>query len=64
MALSDAAGLLSLALPRVLAGQMRPEIATAAATVSRALVAVRQAADIENRLGVVEAAVGIEEQRR
>jgi hypothetical protein len=47
------------ALLDVLAGKIEPGVATAAATVARSIVAVRQAGEMEDRLAALEAASGL-----
>ena len=51
--------LLGLALRGVLAGKVEPGVANAAAKLGRALVAVREATELEERLTTLEAAAGI-----
>jgi len=57
-------GLLSKALRDVLMGQLEPGIANAAAGLSRALVTIRESAELEERLSALEAAAGLLERRR
>jgi hypothetical protein len=60
LALRDVDAMLCQALAGVLAGEIEPGTATAAATVARAIAAVRTASDFEERLAALEAAAGIE----
>lgn len=46
------------ALERVLAGDLEPNVGTAAAGIARAIVATRQAGDLETRLRVLEERAG------
>lgn len=50
-------GLLSVALKGVLGGKVEPGIGNAAANIARAIVAVREATELEERLNVLELAV-------
>jgi hypothetical protein len=53
-------GVLSKAIRDVLAGQLEPGPANAAAALSRALVTLREATELEERLSVLERAAGID----
>jgi len=54
LAPSEVSGLLSVALKGVLGGRIEPGIANAAANVARALVAVREAGEVERLAGEVD----------
>ena len=54
---SEVQGLLSVALEGVLSGKLSPGIANAAANVGRSLIATWEAAEVEQRLAELEAAV-------
>jgi hypothetical protein len=56
-------GLLSKALRDVLAGNLEPGIANAAAGLSRALVTIREATTLEERISALEQAAGIHTRR-
>jgi len=56
-------GLLSVALRDVIDGKLEPGIASAAANLGRAIVAVRGATELEARLAALEAAAGIGDGR-
>lgn len=62
--LSEVDGALCAALARVLTGRMEPGVGTAAATIARAIVTIRQAGEVEERLAQLEAAAGITEGGR
>ena len=51
-------GMLGLALRDVLAGRLEPGVANAAASLGRALVQVREATEVEERLQALERAAG------
>jgi len=55
---------LGVAFKRVIAGAMEPGVATAAGSVARAMVAVKQAGELEERLAELEARAGVTDQRR
>jgi hypothetical protein len=50
---------LGITFKRVIAGQMLPNVGNAAATIARAMVAVRQASELEERLAALEARAGL-----
>jgi hypothetical protein len=52
---ADIQGLLGATLRGVLAGQLEPGIGNAAANIARALIAVREATELEDRLTTLEA---------
>jgi len=52
---SDIQGILGDALKAVIAGQIEPGVGTAAATIARVLIAVREASEVEQRLTALEA---------
>lgn len=56
-------GLLGVALRDVLAGRVEPGIANAAANLARALVTVREASEVEERLSALEGRAGLSEGR-
>jgi len=56
-------GLLGKTLRDVIAGRVEPGVANAAANLGRAIVAVREATEVEERLSALEAAAGIGERR-
>ena len=58
LAPNELAGLLSLTLTKVIAGQTEPGVGNAAANIARAIVAIREAVEIEERLAALEAAAG------
>jgi len=55
----EVSGLLSRAMRKVEAGTMEPGVATAMATLARALVATVEAGDVEERLAELEERLGI-----
>ena len=55
-------GLLGRTLREVIAGRVAPGVANAAATLGRAIVAVREATELEERLRALEAAAGTGER--
>lgn len=57
--MSDLKGALFRALRRVEKGQLEPDVAHSMATLSRAIVAVNQAHELEERLTALEARAGI-----
>jgi hypothetical protein len=61
--LREVDALLCAALTSVLAGRIAPGVASSAASLGRAIVAVRQANDLEERLVTLEKAAGISEER-
>jgi len=56
---ADLQSILGGVLRDVVEGRLEPGVATAAATVSRALVAIRQAVELEARLAELEIRAGI-----
>lgn len=50
------------ALQDVLAGEIEPNVATAAATLARAIVATRQAGELEQRIAALEERAGLTER--
>ena len=60
----ELAGGLSLLFRRLVAGQTEPRVATAAATIAKALLEVRAATEIEERLQALEEASGVGAGRR
>jgi hypothetical protein len=50
---------LGVAFKAVLAGKMLPGVGNAAATIAKAMVAVKQASELEDRLAAIEAKVGL-----
>src|SRR3954468_20727186 len=56
----DLEGVLSKAIRDVLAGTLEPGPANAAAGLSKALVAIREASDLEKRLSALEQAAGVD----
>ena len=50
----ELAGWLSLLFTQVMTGQIEPRVATAAATVAKTLMDVRQASELEERLAALE----------
>ncbi len=59
LTLAEVQGLLSVALKGVLAGRIEPGIANASANVARAIAAVAQAGEIEDRIAALEQAAEI-----
>ena len=58
MSPAEIGGLLSMTLTKVIAGQTEPGVGNAAANLGKAIVAVQQAAEIEQRLEALEQALG------
>ena len=54
MSADELAGWLSLLFTQVMAGRIEPRVATAAATVAKTLMDVRQASELEERLAALE----------
>jgi hypothetical protein len=54
---------LGLVFRGVIGGKLEPGVATAAANVARAMIAVRESSELEDRLDALEAAAGIGERR-
>jgi len=61
--LRDVDAQLCIALDDVLAGRIEANVATAAASLARAIATVRQAGDLEARLEALEAAAGLAKER-
>lgn len=59
LTLREVDALLCLALKGVLAGEIEPGIATAAATVAKAISTIRTACDLDERLAVLEQRAGL-----
>jgi hypothetical protein len=55
---------LGVVFKRVVAGAMQPGVATAAASVAKAMVAVRQASELEVRLAELEQRAGVTDRWR
>ena len=53
---------LGVAFKRVIAGAMEPGVATAAGSVARAMVAVKQAGELEERMRAIERQLGLRER--
>ncbi len=64
LTLPEVQGLLSVALKGVLSGRIEPGIANASANVARAIAAVAQAGEMEERLRDLEEAAGLSDRRR
>ena len=64
LTLPEVQGLLSVALKGLLAGRIEPGIANASANVARAIAAVAQVGELEERLRELEAAAGVRDRRR
>ncbi len=64
MAPEELAGWLSLLFTQVVDGRTEPRIGTAAATIARVMIDVRQATELEARLSELEARAGIVNDRR
>ncbi len=64
LAPAEVQAILGRVLKDVVGGKIEPGVATAAAGVARALIAVREATEVEERLAALEAAAGIEERKR
>ncbi len=58
------AGLLAFLFRGFVAGRISPKVGTAAATIARAMLEVRQQVDVEQRLSALEAQAGIAERNR
>jgi hypothetical protein len=58
--MSSLRGTLFLALKRVSDGELEPNVANSMATIARAIVAVSQATDLEERLAALEEQAGIQ----
>lgn len=59
LTMSEIGGLLSRTLTKLETGDIQPNVATAMAGVAKALVAIRDAGEIEERLTELEARLGI-----
>jgi len=57
---AELGGVLSDVLIRTIAGELEPGVANAAANISRALIAVREATEIEARLDALEEALEVQ----
>jgi hypothetical protein len=55
---------LSLLFKQVVAGKIEPRVGTAAATIARVLIDVREATELETRLTELEARAGLANDRR
>jgi len=55
-------GLLSVALRDVLAGKLEPGVGSAAAGIARAIMAVKETSEVEDRIAALEVAAGIGER--
>ncbi len=64
MSVAELGGLLGLVLKGVIAGRVEPGGGNAAANIARALVSVREASEIEDRLRELEAAAALTDRRR
>ncbi len=64
MSAAELGGLLGLVLKGVIAGRVEPGVGNAAANIARALVSVREASEIEDRLRELEAAAALTDRRR
>jgi hypothetical protein len=60
LTMPEVSGLLSRALRKVEAGTMEPGVATAMATLARALVATQEAGVVEERLAALEERLGVQ----
>jgi len=59
MSTEEVAAWLTLQFRRLVAGELEPGVATASATVAKAVVELGRAALVEERLGEVERALGL-----
>ncbi len=59
MTISDMDALLCLALKRVAAGTMEPNVGSTMATIAKTVVGIRATSDFEKRLEALEAAAGV-----
>ncbi len=64
MGLRDVQAMLCLTLKAVIAGRLEPVVGNAAASIARAIAAVAQAGDMEDRVAELERAAGIGRQGR
>lgn len=60
LTLTEIDALLCLTLKAVVSGRIEPGIATSAAGVAKAIMAIRTASDLESRLGALEQRAGIQ----
>lgn len=58
MGADELAGWISLLFKGVVGGRIEPKVGTAAATIARALLEVREAGELERRIAELEAAAG------
>jgi hypothetical protein len=63
MSAEDLAGWLSHLFKEVMSGRIEPRVGTAAATIAKALMDVRQAGEVEERLAALEAQAGVTDHR-
>jgi hypothetical protein len=63
MTSDELAGWLSLLFKNVVAGRVEPRIGTAAATIARVLMDVREATELEQRLAELESRAGLADRR-
>ena len=61
---AEIGGMLSITLTNVIAGKTEPGVANAAANLARAIVAVREASEVEERIEALESALGQTETGR
>jgi len=59
LSMTQVGGLLSRTLTKLETGEMQPGVATAMASVAKALVSIRDAGDLEERLSELEQRSGI-----
>ena len=64
MSTEELAGWLSLLFKQVMAGRTEPRVGTAAATIARVMIDVREATELEQRIADLEARAGIGHGRR
>ncbi len=64
MGLRDVQAMLCLTLRAVIAGRLEPGVGNAAASIARAIAALAQAGDIEERVAELERAAGLETKGR
>ncbi len=64
MSISDMDALLCLALKKVAAGRMEPNVGSAVATLARTITTIRTASDLERRLEALEQQAGVGTIRR
>lgn len=63
LTMSELAGALCRALRKVETGELEPNVANSMATLAKAVVAVQQAGDLEERLTALEAQAAVNERR-